>query len=187
MPARGSILPSTSSAPTASPSFSLLTCFFSSYLPPFEGLVREGAVLPAHQRLDGAVEALREPGVVLRLRHAAPAGAAPPGEAPEGGCEGVEGGVQPGVAEEDGGEGDHAEEQHEVPRHPPPLHHGHAGAGQWAWGGAGSSQEGMRLRRGLVRAGGVGGRGSLVLVQTPLQSKQQSCNISLDNRCYFLL
>lgn len=35
--------------------------------------------------------------------------------------------------------------------------------------------------------GGVRGRCSPVLVQTPLQSKQQSCNISLDNRCYFLL
>lgn len=51
-----------------------------SYLPPFEGFVREGAVLPGHQRIDGLIEAFREPGVILQLGHALSAGARPFGE-----------------------------------------------------------------------------------------------------------
>lgn len=44
------------------------------YLPPFKGFVREDAIVPGHQRVDGLIEALGEPGVVVQLSHALSAG-----------------------------------------------------------------------------------------------------------------
>lgn len=90
------------------------------YLPPFEGLVREGAVLPGHQRVDGLIEALREPGVaVLQLGHAPPTGTRPLREKvvrlTEGVLDEVERGVPERVAEEQRREGEDAKEQGESP------------------------------------------------------------------------
>ncbi len=51
-----------------------------SYLPPFKGFIREDAVLSGHQRVDGLIEALSKPGVVLQLCHALSTGAQAFGE-----------------------------------------------------------------------------------------------------------
>lgn len=51
-----------------------------SYLPPFKGFIREDAVLPGHERLDGLIEALSKPWVILQLDHALLTGAQPFGE-----------------------------------------------------------------------------------------------------------
>lgn len=103
----------------------------SPHLPPFEGLVREGAVLPGHQRVDGLIEALREPGVAfVQLGHATPAGARTLGEEvvrlAEGVLDEVERGVPEGVAEEQRREGEDAEEQGES-LDLPPLGERHVG------------------------------------------------------------
>lgn len=115
----------------------------SSYLPPFERLIGEGAVLPAHQRVDGLVEAFREPGVVFHLRHALSTGARTPGEEvvrqPERKLEEVNRGVPQVVADQDGGEGGDAEEQHKHPDFPP-LPQSHVVPDQWAGKGDGSFQ-----------------------------------------------
>lgn len=123
--------------------FSLSSSEGPSYLPPFEGLIGEGAVLPAHQRVDGLVEAFREPGVVLHLRHALSTGARTPGEEvvrqPERKLEEVNRGVPQVVADQDGGEGGDAEEQHKHPDFPP-LPQSHVVPDQWAGKGDGSFQ-----------------------------------------------
>lgn len=96
------------------------------HLPPFEGLVREGAVLPGHQRVDGLIEALREPGVaVVQLGHTAPAGTRTLGEE-VGVLEEVERRVPEGVAEEQRCEGEDAKEQDES-LDLPPLGERHVG------------------------------------------------------------
>lgn len=119
--------------PSAFASKKTNTATAATHLPPLEGLVREGAVLPAHQRVDGLVEALREPRVgVVRLGHAAPAGARTLGEEvvrlAEGVLDEVERGVPEGVAEEQRREGEDAKEQGES-LHLPPLRQGHVGSG----------------------------------------------------------
>lgn len=92
------------------------------------------------------VETLREPGVVLQLRHALSAGAGTSGEErvrqAERKLEEVNRGVAQSVAEQDGGEGGRAEEQREGP-HFPPLHHGHGVPDQRAWKGCRAFQERM--------------------------------------------
>lgn len=94
--------------------------------------------------MDGLVEALREPGVVLQLRHAASTGAGAPGEQvvrqSERKLEEVKGGVPQSVAEQDGGEGGDAEEQHERPD-PPPFCQSHVVPDQRARKGNGSFQK----------------------------------------------
>lgn len=111
-----------------------------TYLPPFKCFIREGAVLPAHQRADGLVEALREPGVVLHLRHAPSTGARTPGEEvvrqSECNLEEVNRGVPQVVADQDGGEGGDAEEQHKHPDFPS-LPQSHVVPDQWAGKGGG--------------------------------------------------
>lgn len=114
------------------------------YLPPFEGLVREGAVLPGHQRVDGLIEALREPGVaVVQLGHATPAGAWTLGEEvvrlTEGVLDEVERGVPEGVAEEQRGEGEDAKEQGKGLDLPPlgERHVGRSPKGKMKSGGSG--------------------------------------------------
>lgn len=127
--------------------FSSSSCEGPSYLPPFKCLIREGAVLPAHQRVDGLVEALREPGVALHLRHALPTGARTPGEEvvrqSECKLEEVNRGVPQVVADQDGGEGGDAEEQHKHPDFPP-LPQSHVVPDQWAGKGDGSFQKRIR-------------------------------------------
>lgn len=51
-----------------------------SYLPPFKGFIRDDAVVPGHQRVDGLIEALSKPGVVVQLCHALLTGAQSFGE-----------------------------------------------------------------------------------------------------------
>lgn len=97
----------------------------SPHLPPFEGLIREGAVPPGHQRVDGLIEALREPGVAVgQLGHAVPAGTRTLGEEvvrlTEGVLDEVERRVPEGVAEEQRREGEDAKEQGESLDLPPP-------------------------------------------------------------------
>lgn len=90
-----------------------------SHLPPFEGLVGEAAVLPGHQRVDGLVEALGKPGIVLQLRHAlVTATQALVGQA-EGILEEVERGVPESVAEQEHGERNDAKQQNKIPDFPP--------------------------------------------------------------------
>lgn len=92
--------------------------------------------------MDGLVEAFREPGVVLHLRHALSTGARTPGEEvvrqSESKLEEVNRGVPQVVADQDGGEGGDAEEN----KHPdfPPLPQSHVVPDQWARKGDGSFQ-----------------------------------------------
>lgn len=94
--------------------------------------------------MDGLVEAFREPGVVLHLRHAPSTGAGTPGEQvvrqSERKFEEVKGGVPQSVAEQDGGESGDAEEQGERPDLPP-LCQSHVVPDQWAGKVDGSFQK----------------------------------------------
>lgn len=109
------------------------------YLPPFKGFIREDAVLPGHQRVDGLIEVLGEPLVVLRLRHAPLAGARAFGEQVVGQAEGVleevERGVPESVTEQERCEGNNAKQHGQSPE-PSPLGQRHGVAVRISWPGA---------------------------------------------------
>lgn len=93
-----------------------------SYLPPFKGFLREDTVLPGHQRVDGLIEALSKPGVVLQLRHALSTGAHPFGEEvvrqAKGVLEEVERGVPESVTEQERCKCDDTKQQSKSPDFP---------------------------------------------------------------------
>lgn len=97
-----------------------------SYLPPFKGFIGEDAVLPGHQRVDGLIEALDEPGVVLQLRHALSTGAQPFGEKvvrqAKSWLEEVERRIPESVTEQNCCECDDTKQQSKSPDFPPPGH-----------------------------------------------------------------
>lgn len=94
-----------------------------SYLPPFKGFIREDAVLPGHQRVDGLIEVLSEPGVVLQLCHALSTGAQPFGEKvvrkAKSILEEVERGVPESVTEQKGCKCNNTKKQSKSPDSPP--------------------------------------------------------------------
>lgn len=94
-----------------------------SYLPPFEGVLREDAVLSGHQRVDGLIEALRKPRVILQLCHALSAGAQTFGEKvvweAESVLEEVERRVPEGITEEEHCKCDDTKQQSKSPDFPP--------------------------------------------------------------------
>lgn len=93
------------------------------YLPPFKGFIREDAVLSGHQRVDGLIEVLGEPGVILQLCHALLTGARPFGEEVVGQVEGVleevERGVPESVTEQERCEGNNAKQYSQSPESSP--------------------------------------------------------------------
>lgn len=104
--------------------YTLLTSeCFKAHLPPSKGLLREEAVLPGHQRVDGQVEALGEPRVAFQVSDALPTGARPLGEEAvrkaECVLEEVEGGVPESVAEQERREGDDTKQQSKCPEFSP--------------------------------------------------------------------
>lgn len=94
-----------------------------SHLPPFKGFIRQDAVLPGHQRVDGLIESLRKPGIVLQFRHAMSTGAEPFGEKvvrqAESVLEEVQRGVPESVTEQERGECNDQEKQSKSPDFPP--------------------------------------------------------------------
>lgn len=94
-----------------------------SYLPPFKGFIREDAVLPGHERMDGLIEALSKPWVILQLNHALSTGAQPFGEKVvrqvKSVLEKVERGVPESVTEQERCERNGAKQKSKSPDFPP--------------------------------------------------------------------
>ena len=94
----------------------------AAYLPPPVGVVSEHTALPGHHRVEGLVEPLGKPGVVLRLSHAAPTAARPPGKdgvrQAESVLEEVRRRIAEGVVEQHHGERNDAEEEGQGPEFP---------------------------------------------------------------------
>lgn len=92
------------------------------YLPPPVGVLSEHAALLRHERMEGLVEPLGEPGVVVQVSHAASAAAGSPGEEAarqsEGVLEEVARRITEGVVEEHHGECNDAEEEGQGPDFP---------------------------------------------------------------------
>lgn len=117
------------------------------YLPPPVGVLREHAALLRHERMEGLVEPLGEPGVVLQVSYAASAATGPSGEEAarqsEGVLEEVARRIAERVVEEHHGERNDAEEEGQGP-HFPQLEQRH---------GAARHSEGAALRTARPRGG----------------------------------